>query len=184
MRIIVVAAITALFSCATSTSEPDSPHTATESSEILGVTPTCACDAVQVTSWTVNTTSQYWVFNSNNIAVNNMHVILTASDPNGTDANYFYAWGIANGFTVGWLYKVQKSDYNQFVNQVVTSFLTKTQPGSSRFWGIAGGTPGGPTPIGPGGGDPIFVSRVQRTVGTIIDTERATYTYDAQTFEK
>jgi hypothetical protein len=170
---ILFIAIAGLAGCADPGAEP---QTSVESHEI--VTPTCDCGSVVVTPWTRAITS-YWQSGATTMTL----VLHPAAAVEG-EAPKFYAWFVANGSQVKVIYSVLRSDASFFFSAVTGSFTSAASvPGSSRFWGIAGGIDPGPGPIGPGpNGDPeVFsasdVGRVLRTAGTIVDSTKATLDY-------
>jgi hypothetical protein len=167
---LAVLVATGLWSC----TEPQSePNTSAETSAIGGLATTCGCDDVERTLWIAQPIT--WSGNANN-----MMVIITGDPEN---SSMFYAFGVANGTDIAWLYHVPKTSYVAFNAKVDQAFDAVLKAFPNRFGGGSGGLIGGPHPVGPVGVPPTqipasYIARVIRTAGTLIDSTRATLQYD------
>jgi hypothetical protein len=101
-----------------------------------------------------------------------MTVVFTATGDGATES--FYAWGIGDGQHVAWLYKVPMASYAEFSMLLNRSFVVAQSVASERAWIIAGSLGGGgPGPVGPAGIPGLYVARILRTAGTIVDATNA-----------
>ena len=152
----------------------DEPTTSSESYELTTYS-ACGCDAVLPTVWN-REIQPSWPRGASN-----MMVMLTGSGDPYND-KIFYAFGVANGSFVAWVYQVNKEDYASFQASLNLTF-TQMESLNSRLWWGGGGTlgTGGPGPIGPGGIPPVYINRIVRSAGTLVDSTRAMLDFRAPT---
>ncbi|MBX3159107.1 MAG: hypothetical protein KF773_24275 [Deltaproteobacteria bacterium] len=132
-----------------------------------------ANDALEPREWS-NDVTEYW-----DESATSMMVLYT---PDGEHGDVFYAWGVANGISVAWLYKVPTADAEDFQVRVQRSFVIAHDAAPERYWGgggAVGGGRGGGGPVGPGGDGftPEQVARVLLTAGAIDDATSALLGY-------
>lgn len=161
----VAAAVVVMF-IAGCTAPDAAETTASETSELNGG----AASPMPYRVWSPTVPVDWWFRSARNMTI----VVYTAR----LDT---YAWGVADGVNVTWVYKMTNAQRPAFIQQAIDGLQTMSMPGDENSWIIQGGHGGNPPTPTPGTTEfsVASVNRVVRTIGTSVDAFDATKKFES-----